>query len=158
MTERMLYGDEAVKSNGINFRDREAAIAALVGRVFAKPGIEITEDDYAVPLPCELRELLKFWVKVAVDIDIDYYRFLTGNIDGCDTRCRILARERIEAIRRLLGSDEVADALEEVRQELGRFENPHYWAVFWDGTPEEKNAVQKEARRLELERIHREVA
>jgi hypothetical protein len=127
----------------INLRGREAATAALVGRVFAKAGIEVTQNDYPSLLPCELRELLKLWIKVAVEID--YYRFLTGNIDGCDTRCRFLAWERIEAIKKLLGLDEVEDVLEEVRQEVGKFENPRYW-------------TQEEARRLGHTRNDRELA
>lgn len=49
-------------------------------------------------------------------------------------------------------------ALAEVREELGRYEDPRYWKVFWDGTDEEKNAAQKEARRLEYERHNKGVA
>jgi hypothetical protein len=48
--------------------------------------------------------------------------------------------------------------LAEVREELGRYEDPRYWKVFWDGTDEEKNAAQKEARRLEYERHNKGVA
>ena len=144
-----------MKSNEVSFRDREVAIAALVGRVlYART--QIDENDYPVLLPCELRELLKFWIKVA--IYIDYYRFLTGNIDSDDLRCRDLAWNRIDKIQKVLGQEAEEDALADVRNQLGQDEDPCYWNVFWDGTPEEKKAAQQEARRFERERIEREAA
>jgi hypothetical protein len=144
-----------MKSNEVSFRDREAATAALVGRVlFART--EINQSDYPALMPCELRELLKFWIEVAVSID--YYRFLTGNVDPDHLRCRDLAWNRVDQIQKVLGQEEEEDALAEVRNRLGQYEDPRYWDVFWGGTPEEKKAAQEEVRRLEPGRIHREAA
>jgi len=139
----------------VSFRDREAAIAALVGQVL-HAGWEANHSDYPALLPCELRLLLRFWIKVA--IDLDYYRFLTGNVDGSDTQCRDLAWGGIEEIQRILGQEEVESTLAEVREQQGQYEDPRYWNVFWDGTPEEKEITQEEARRLEYGRANREVA
>jgi hypothetical protein len=138
-----------MKSNEFSFRDREVAIAALIGGVLYTR-TEINQTDYPSLLPCELRVLLRAWIKVAVDID--YYRFLTGNIDSDDRRCRDLAWERVDAIQKVLGLEEEENAL------AGQYEDPRYWNVFWDGTPEEKKAAQEEAQRVEQERINREAA
>src|ERR1700758_2849445 len=121
-----------MKSNEFSFRDREIAIAGLVGRVlYARK--EINQTDYPSLLPCELRVLLRFWIKVAVDID--YYRFLTGNVDSENRLCSDLAWERVDQIQKSLGQEEEEDALAEVRNQLGQYEDPRYWNVFWDGTP-----------------------
>ena len=130
-----------------DFRDREATIAAVVGRVHSDADIEIRSDDYPTPLPSELRHLLKFWIRVA--LDIEYYRFLTGNLDACDADCIRLAWARVDAIRKVLGAEAVDDALEEVRDELGQYEDPRYWNIFWDGTLTEQEAAQKEIRHQE---------
>ena len=144
-----------MKSNKLSFRDREAAIAGLVGGVLFTER-DIDQNQYPNLLLSELQVLLRAWIRVA--IDIDYYRFLTGNVDSDDLHCRDLAWEHVDAIQKILGQEEEERALAEVRQELGRFEDPRYWAVFWDGTAEEKRAAQEEARRLERERIDREAA
>lgn len=143
-----------MKSNEFSFRDREIAIAGLVGGVLYS-GREIHRDAYPSLLPHELRVLLRFWIKVAVDID--YYRFLTGNVDTDDLHGRDLAWERVDAIRKVLGLEEEERTLAEVREELGRYEDPRYWNVFWDGTDAEKKTAQKEARRLEYERTNKGV-
>lgn len=145
---------KTMKPNEVGFRERRAAIAALVDRVLQ--GRTSDQSDYSALLPCELRELLKFWIRVA--IEIGYYQFLTGIGDLFDTRCRDLAWERIKAIENLLGSDEVVDLLEGVRDELGPYEDPRYWNVFWDGTPEEMHTAQEEARHLECKRHRKEAA
>jgi len=136
-----------------DFRDREATIAGLERRISSGAGMEI---DYPTLLPCELRLLLKFWIRVA--IEIGYYQFLAGNIDGCDTTCRELARERVQAIQNVFGTEDTQDAISEVRSELGQHEDPRYWSIFWNGTPAEKTVAQAELRRLVYQLSDTEVA
>jgi hypothetical protein len=96
-----------------------------------------------VPTKHELIQLVKYWTKIA--FDIEYFWFLYQQYGSSESRQRNFAWRRIGRIASAMGEADVKKVIDEISDELVK-ENEG-WRVFLRGTSEEREALQKEIER-----------
>ena len=104
------------------------------------PGARVI--DGFLPTQHELIQLAKYWTKVAVEIEFDW--FLFQGTGSTDIRLQPFAWRRVSRITRVLGHEEVGKAVEEAYDEFGKGCDPRTWRIFRNGTPEEREALRDE--------------
>ena len=91
-------------------------------------------------------QLVKYWTNVGLQIEFFDFRYCM-TAGSTDVRRAIFARRRIARIENLLGKDLVNLAKEEACAEFGKEQDPRVWAIFLDGTEEERKELQAEIAR-----------
>lgn len=110
----------------------------VVGYVDAVNGDGAQEVSGVVPTRHELLELAKYWAKIAVDHE--WYFFCTGQTGSTEWRETAYAHNRIGRIADLLGEEAVGLAVEEAYHEFARDLDATDWAIFRNGSEEERSA------------------
>ncbi len=90
----------------------------------------------------ELLQLVKHWASVTIEIHYDWFIFQSPG--SSDIRREPFARRRIARIAAALGDDKVDRAIREARDEFGKGCDQRIWNIYLNGTPEEREALQKE--------------
>jgi len=116
-----------------------------VGHVSEVNGPDSAEMPEFVPTRHELVQLAKYWATLDLDDLFDF--FLYGQTGSSEWRRVAFARRRICRIATVLGEEEVQKAVEEAEKEFSKTIDPRAWAIFKNGTPEEREAFQDEVLR-----------
>ena len=115
-----------------------------IGYVDEVNGEGATEIQGFTPTLHELTELLKYWVKVAIDLDYEYFVYSCWGSDL--SRLYSYAECRVAQIKELLGK-RARPAVEEAYREFGSTVDKRCWEIFMHGTEEQRSALQDEIRR-----------
>ena len=103
-----------------------------------------------LPTYDELMQLVKYWTKTDLDIQLFEFRFRTTG--STEWRRATFAGRRIARIENLIGKDLVEMAQEEAYAEVGKEQDPREWDIFLNGTEEQRKDLQKEiARKMQME-------
>lgn len=114
-----------------------------IGVVDEVNGLGATEVPGFVPTQHELLELVRYWARVAIEIDWDW--FVAATFGSEDIRLEPFAWSRIVRIGDLLGKAPVKTVVDEVYADFGeRFVDKTYWNIYLHGTEEERAAVRNE--------------
>jgi hypothetical protein len=95
-----------------------------------------------VPTRYELIQLVKYWATIVIDLRFDY--FLYTQTGGSEYRLSAFANRRVARIAEILGEEEINKVIDQAYEEYGKEQGPRAWSIFLNGTPEEREAFQKE--------------
>lgn len=116
-----------------------------VGYVNEVNGPDSAEMPDLVPTRHELIQLLKYWARLRRKHLFGFS--LYGQTGSNESRLHAFAGRRINRIATVLGEEEVQKAIEEAEQEFSKTVDSRVWAIFKNGTPEEREAFQDEVLR-----------
>jgi hypothetical protein len=109
------------------------------------PGAE--EISGFVPTRHESIVIAKHWMRV--QLDEEYFCFLTSSSGSSTWRRVAFAGRRIERLAGLLGEQAVTDAWEEVRKEFAEGQDPESVDIFLNGNAEQQEALQEKFHQIE---------
>ena len=124
-------------SEGLGFWGTDKFTVGYVDEVNGPDSVEMPE---FVPTRYELIQLAKYWANIA--IDLNFYCFVMGGEGTSDLRLQAFAKRRVGRIGKILGTEEINKIVDQAHEEYGRKQDPRAWAIFTNGTPEEKEAFQ----------------
>jgi len=126
-------------SEGLGFWGNQSFTVGYVSEVNGPDSVEMPE---FTPTRYELIQLVKYWATIV--IRLNFFYFLTGQAGSSDLRRRAFAKRRVARVEGILGKHEVNKVIDHVLIEYGKKQDARAWAIFLNGTPEEKEAFQDE--------------
>lgn len=136
-----LATESQTSQEALNDLELAEAIAPLrsgqfvMGFVHEIHGLDGEEVTGYRPTRCELREIVRYWAKVRLDIALDW--FFWESTGSTEIRLDPYAASRLGKLARVLGDDTVEQVLREVRQKERRSIGAGTWRIFTQGTPHE---------------------
>ena len=86
------------------------------------------------PLEVELVELVKFWAREA--IEMEFSQWANGIYGGSEGRTVRMGWFRVSQIEKLIGEDEVKEAIETVLAKIkDKYGTDEYWTTYQSGGP-----------------------
>jgi hypothetical protein len=134
--------ENRMKNSDNDMLGASGAGAAFIGYVDEVNGHGAEEVKEFVPTRHELLQLAQHWARTAIEIEYDW--FLYQDCSSSEWRQTSFAWRRVNRIARVIGEEEVNKAIEQVKTEMGENAGPKTWHAFWEGTEEERAAVQDE--------------
>ena len=106
----------------------------IIGSVYEVNGDGAQEIPEFVPTRNELLELVKYWTQVATKVA--WFDWIYGQTGSTEIREQHFARLRVDRIAKLIGEDEVNEAVDTAIAAMG--EEPGsdiFWTIFQEGRP-----------------------
>ena len=123
------------------------AVFGYVDEVNGPGAAEITD---FIPTKHELLQLVKFWTTEPLPYEF-FEEFQLGQACSSGMRLSAFAWRRIARVRKLLGEEQVQEAIEEARAEFGKKQDPRLWEIFMHGDDKDWQAVWEEINPSEAE-------